>query len=198
MADIYDKIKLIGANIKNPGNTVKPAGTKRQIEDTRHTFAVKKQRMKFILIPAVLFAVSVFGHAQCPELQLADLQNLQRTDPALKESKIQDLGFDLRSEFQNRGARTLGYSKCWNAIIRDKPVFEQLLWWNTDVNSLSFLTLNESHFLQLRRSIVERGAQGGVTENPDIYVGHLFLYRFGVRKVDDVEFFIVTIEFKKK
>ena len=37
-----------------------------------------------------------------------------------------------------------------------------------------------------------------VTENPDIYVGHLFLYRFGVKKVDAVEFYVVTIEFKKK
>ena len=154
--------------------------------------------MKFILIPAVFLAASAFGYAQCPELQLADLQTLQRTDPALKESKIQDLGFDLRSEFLNKGAKTLGYSKCWNATIRDKPVYEQLLWWNTAANSLSFLTLNESHFRQLRQSIVERGAQGSITENPDIYVGHLFLYRFGVRKVDEVEFYGVTIEFKKK
>ncbi len=154
--------------------------------------------MKSFLILAVWITASAFGHTQCPELQLADLQNLQRADPTLKESKIQDLGFDLRSEFLNRGAKTLGYSKCWNATIRDKPVFEQLLWWNTEVNSLSFLTLNERHFQHLRRSIVERGAQGSVTENPDIYVGHLFLYRFGLRKVDDVEFYAVTIEFKKK
>lgn len=154
--------------------------------------------MRFILIPAVIFTASVFGYTQCPELQLADLQSLQRADAALKESKIQDLGFDLRSEFTNRGAKTMGYSKCWNATIRDKPVFEQLLWWNTEANSLSFLTLNEAHFRQLRQSIVARGAQGSVTENPDIYVGHLFLYRFGVRKVDEVEFYSVSIEFKKK
>lgn len=153
--------------------------------------------MKFILILTAFFAVSAFGHAQCPEFQLSDLQTLQRADPALKESKIQDLGFDLRSEFITRGAKTRGYSKCWNATIREKAVFEQLLWWNTEANSITFLTLNEGHFRQLRQSIIERGTTGAITENPDIYVGHLFLYRFGTKKVDDMEYYLVSIEFKK-
>jgi hypothetical protein len=154
--------------------------------------------MKFILILPAFFAAAVFGHAQCPAFQLSDLQTLQRTDPALKESKIQDLGFDLRSEFVTQGAKTRGYSKCWNTTIREKAIFEQLIWWNTESNSISFFTLNEDHFRQLRQSITDRGATGGITENPDIYVGHLFLYRFGVKKVDAVEFYVVTIEFKKK
>lgn len=154
--------------------------------------------MKFILILSAVFAFCAFGHTQCPEFQLADLQMLQRTDPSVKESKIQDLGFDLRSEFLTQGFKTRGYSKCWNSNFREKPVYEQLIWWNTETNAITFFTLNESHFRGLRRSIIERGSTGAVTENPDIYVGHQFLYRFGVKKVDEIEFFAISIEFKKK
>lgn len=153
--------------------------------------------MKFTLILFAIFAACAFGHAQCPEFQLADLQTLQRTDPSFKESKIQDMGFDLRSEFLAQGSKTRGYSKCWNANIREEPVYEQLIWWNTESNAITFLTLNETHFRQLRQSIIERGSTGTVTENPDIYVGHLFLYRFGIKKVDGVEFYVIGIEFKK-
>lgn len=149
--------------------------------------------MKVIVILATFMVAAAYGQAQCPAFQLAELHTLQRADPYVKESKIQNMGFDLRSEFLQRGAKTRNYSKCWNSNFRQKPVYEQLLWWNTERNSITFFTLNEEHFKSLRQSIVERRTSGSVAENPDAYVGHLFMYNFGVQQVDGVEYFMISI-----
>ena len=152
--------------------------------------------MKSSLILLAVTAVCSFGRSQCAVFQLADLQGLQRADAYVKESKIQDLGFDLRSEFAFHGSKMRGYSKCWNSTNRQQPVYEQLIWWNTDQNSITFFTLKEEHFKALRQSIVERRASGNMAENPDVYVGHLFQYRFGAQRVDGVEYFMISIAFK--
>lgn len=153
--------------------------------------------MQANLILLALLAIANFGNAQCPALSLADLQTLQRAEQYIKDSKINDLGFDLRSEFVVRGSKIRGYSKCWNSTFRQKPLFEQLIWWNTEQNSVAFYTLQEDHFKALRQSIVERRSSGNMAENPDVYVGHLFMYRFGQQKIDGIDYFMVSIQFKQ-
>lgn len=152
--------------------------------------------MKLALILPAFLAAATFAQAQCPLFQLSDLQTIQRADPAYKESKIQEYGFDLRSDFVSKGSKIRGFSKCWNTFFGEKTVYEQLIWWNTEANSVTFFTLNEVQFTSLRQSIVERRASGNITENPDIYVGHLFLYHFGRKKVEGVEYYVISIEFK--
>lgn len=150
---------------------------------------------KLILL-AVLAIAATAGSAQCPGLTISDLQSLQRAETNLKDSKINDLGFDLRSEFVVRGSKIRGYSKCWNSTIRQKPVYEQLIWWNPEQNSVAFYTLQEGDFKALRQSIIERRSSGPVTENPDVYVGHLFMYRFGTQRIDGLDYYMVSIAFK--
>ncbi|MCC6462286.1 MAG: hypothetical protein IT260_17595 [Saprospiraceae bacterium] len=146
------------------------------------------------LILAACFAFGALAaQSQCIELQLSELQNLQRVEPDLRESKIQDLGFDLRSTFTSKGASYRNYSKCWVSTVRDKTTFEQLIWWNETGNSITWFTLNEQHFSSLRKAIVERNPSGSITENPDFYNGRMFQYRFGNQRVDGAEYYFVTI-----
>ncbi len=152
--------------------------------------------MQSNLILLAFLAAAIAGKTQCPALTLADLQTLQRAESPLKDNKINDLGFDLRSEFVVRGSKIRGYSKCWNATIRQKAVYEQLIWWNTEQNSVAFYTLEEADFRALRQSIVERRSSGSIAENPDVYVGHLFMYHFGTQRIDGVDYFMVSIAFK--
>ncbi len=145
----------------------------------------------FLLFSALLVSKTI--QAQCTGLPLGDLQYLQRANPDQKDNKILDLGFDLRSEFQNRGAFIRGYSKCWNTTIKQNTVYDQLIWWNQSNNSITWFTRNEKQYSSLRRSIVERKGSGKVTENPDFIVGQQFRYRFGGQKVDGIDYFFVTI-----
>ena len=149
-----------------------------------------------LILLAVFFAVCACAPAQCPEFLLADLQNLQRASPDQKQNTILDLGFDLRSEFTNQAGAFRNYSKCWNSNLKDKPIFEQLIWWNLTENTVTFMTLKEAHFNALRKAIVERQTSGTITENPDFYIGKMFHYRFGNRRVDGADYFYVSIRFR--
>lgn len=149
--------------------------------------------MKATLILFGAIAVCGIASAQCPEFRLVDLQALQRSDADQKENNILQLGYDLRSEFTSKGSTVKSYTKCWNSNFRQQPVFEQLIWWNQTVNSVTFFTLNEEHFKALRASIIERHSNGNMTENPDFYIGRMFQYRFGAQRVDGIEYFFVSI-----
>jgi hypothetical protein len=146
----------------------------------------------------LLFLVSLpaFTLAQCPQFELLDLHNLQRATEAQKESTIQSLGFDLRSSFIQRGESIQSYSKCWNSNFKGQSLFEQLLWWNKTTNAITLLTLNEAHYVALRKSIVNRNPGTKTTENPDFYLGKMFQYRFGGRRVDGIDYFFVQISYR--
>lgn len=149
--------------------------------------------MKSILILFAVFLLPTAGTAQCLEFSLAELHSLQRVSESQKHHSIQSLGFDLRSDFVLRGENISSYSKCWNSNFREKAVFEQLIWWNKTTNSIHFMTLNEAHYVQLRNSILDRNGSGRTAENPDFYIGKMFQYRFGSRRVDDLDYFFVLI-----
>ena len=149
---------------------------------------------KLILLP--LFLIPTFLLAQCPEFQLTGLHDLQRASTDQKEHRIKSHGFDLRSTFVSRGESIQSYSKCWNSNFKAKSVFEQLVWWNQTMNSITFMTLNEAHFNALRKSIISRHAGKPMTENPDFYLGKMFQYRFGQRRVDEIDYFFVQISLR--
>ena len=153
--------------------------------------------MKSILILFAAFLLPYCGTAQCPEFTLAELHSLQRATVDQKDYTIQSLGFDLRSDFVLRGESISSYSKCWNSNLKEKSVFEQLVWWNKTTNSINFMTLNEAHYLQLRNSILGRHNPSRVAENPDFYIGKMFQYRFGSRRVDEVDYYFVLISLRR-
>ncbi len=152
--------------------------------------------MKSILILFTAILTSCLGAAQCPGFSLAELHSLQRATESQKHQTILSLGFDLRSDFVLRGENISSYSKCWNSNFREKSLFEQLIWWNKTTNSIIFMTLNETHYTQLRQSIVSRQSSGRVGENPDFYLGKMFQYRFGSRRVDEIDYFFVLISLR--
>ncbi len=152
--------------------------------------------MKSILILLPLLFLGAFASAQCPELSLSQLHTMQRAEYSEKNQVIRNQGFDLRSQFTQPGASIASYSKCWNSNFRDRSIFEQLIWWNSSDNSIIFMTLKESHFLSLRDQILDRQPGGRKAENPDFYLGKMFKYRFGARRVDEAEYYFVHISFR--
>ena len=154
--------------------------------------------MKFYLLLSVFVCCCFTLRSQCPGMALSELHQLQRASLDQKESTIQALGFDLRSQFTMQGTAVRSFSKCWNSNWKGQAVFEQLVWWLPNSNALIFMTLNEGHYKQLRKSIVSRRrTEKEVTENPDFYIGRLFHYRFGGRRVDGIDYFFVKISFKQ-
>ena len=148
------------------------------------------------LIRLLLALAPALATGQCPEFQLTDLHALQRASLDDKSEHIKAQGFDLRSSFVQNSETIYSYSKCWNSNYGDKSVFEQLIWWNVHRNSITFMTLNESHFKSLRSSIINRHGAKTVTENPDFYLGQIFKYNFGSRRVDGFEYFSIQISFR--
>jgi len=146
------------------------------------------------LIPVCLFSWSL--QAQCPDVELGALQSLQKADIAIKESKIQDLGFDLHSEFVSKGATMRRYNKCWMGNAGGKAMYEQILIWNSTANHLTLLLFNEGKFQAFKLLIEERHNSASAQKNNDSYVGKMFVYRYSIQKIDNTDYFAVSINFK--
>ncbi|MBL7805671.1 MAG: hypothetical protein JNL02_18150 [Saprospiraceae bacterium] len=131
--------------------------------------------------------------AQCPEIALNDLQFLQKTDPAGKESRIAALGFDARNEFVRNGATFRGYSKCWQTTVNGKAVFEQKIVWNVTQNTVMFLTLNPAHYQTLRVAVGERHPEAG---DQNVVVGKMFRYEFSIQQMDGVDYYALAVSLR--
>ena len=131
--------------------------------------------------------------AQFPDFQLVELQSLRRLNPPQTENKIRELGFDLASK---TGA-VLRYNKCWDRNQNGKPIYDQVLLWNTINENITFLTPNQEAFLALRKSIEGRHGQSGSLGSSDLFIGHVFKYQFGSEWLDGVMYWRVEIAFKQ-
>ena len=152
-------------------------------------FCMKKRLLLYSLL---LCLAPLKIHAQCQAMELGTLQSLQRADYDQKQFQIQRLGFDLRSTVEVEGATVRRYFKCWHTTMPDgTAIFDQVLLWNVEVNTLVFATRDKDHFKSLRDSIESRhGNTGG---NLDFYVGQQFFYRFSTQQIDGMEYFSVLI-----
>ena len=111
----------------------------------------------------------------------------------MKESKIQEYGFDLASS----AGTNRRYNKCWLGNANGKTYFQQLIFWDFKANTIQYMTLDEGHYLHLRSSIEERHSStytGGGGEN--VYIGKMFRYNFGRQSLDGVEYYVVVISWK--
>lgn len=145
-------------------------------------------RILFLFIPAFF---PIFLAAQCPVMSLGALQSLENADPSMKESKILELGFDLQAEFTRGGQAIKQYSKCWSNTVSSVVRYEQLLYWNTDANTITFLTSNKAHQKALRDAVTAKHPGAG-----DVAYGQHFVYRFGSEQVLGVVYGALTLELR--
>jgi hypothetical protein len=120
------------------------------------------------------------------------LQAVQRAETDKKDTQILSYGFDLYAT--EKGNRI--FNKCWRGNVNGKTIYEQKIILESSNSSYSFLTLNRDHFLRLRSSIEERNGGVGKTEDPNLYIGRMFRYRFGLQSYDGHEYYKVTISAK--
>jgi hypothetical protein len=131
--------------------------------------------------------------AQCTEMDLNTLQNLQKADPTVKETKILEAGFDLRNGVTQQGQTSKVYSKCWITSIKQQMYFDQKIIWNQSNDTVKFATLNQTHFQNLRKELDARHPSGaGAT----VVVGKMFKYYLGVEKIDGVDYFTLMLSMK--
>jgi hypothetical protein len=142
--------------------------------------------MKLIL-PALLAVLPFISMAQCAEFTLSDLQAIQRADLDDRQNAILERGFDLRNTVEKTGNTAKRYYKCWSG----QEIFEQVVVWHIELNSVMFLTKNEEHYKNLRNAIEGRSGQPvGVN---DVYTGRMFQYRFGRQVLDGIDYYSISI-----
>ncbi|MCC7245953.1 MAG: hypothetical protein IT269_09755 [Saprospiraceae bacterium] len=142
-------------------------------------------RLAFTIV--FFFTLSLFSlHAQCPAFQLADLQSAQRGG----QGSIEVLGFDLTKE----NAANLRYDRCWITRSNGKELYSQVIWLNKQTGNITFLTNDETAFLNLRRQIEERNGSTATLGQSDFYVGRVFKYEFFRQNLDGLEYFATSIK----
>ena len=149
---------------------------------------------KFLLFTVCLLqACSLF--AQCPAMELGDLQMIQRAEGPDKESKILAQGFDLHSDFVLGGKKMRRFDKCWKGNA-GKARYEQVILWNSSANQLMLLLSDESQYLALRSAIEGRHNSSNAQKGDNFYIGTVFRYHYSVQQLDAEPYFTVGIAFK--
>ena len=128
-------------------------------------------------------------------MELEILQTLQRAGYDEKQNLIQQQGFDLLNTVTKDGVSIRRYYKCWETTLHDgTTLYQQVLLWDVDANTLVFATSDEADFQQLRQAIEARhGNAGG---NLDFYAGKMFFYRFDRQQIDNRPYASVTISLR--
>jgi hypothetical protein len=148
--------------------------------------------VKLFLPFAFALLTAIFATAQCSEFEITMLQAIQRAEPGQKDAKIQSFGFD---PYSSQNGRRI-FNKCWKGNVDGKTIYEQKIILEEKQNTYTFLTLNQEHFMRLRSAIEDRNGGIGKSEDPNIYVGRMFLYRFGMQSYDGHEYYKITISNK--
>lgn len=147
-----------------------------------------------LIFTLALLLLTLSLTAQCPDLLLSELQDIQRSDDADRENSITNVGFDLASET----AATRRFNRCWrNTDKSGKTCFDQVILSNKKTGQTSFLCTDKNAFLRLRQEI--EGRKGGSTfslDQSDVYVGRMFRYEFSLQNMDGLEYYVVKISAK--
>ena len=151
--------------------------------------------MKFVFALSCFILAPFFLSAQCTDLTLSELQVLANAAPADKEAKILKLGFDLDSETGEGATNTRHYRKCWHMNVDAASVFRQVILWRTNVNDITFLTLDENSFIKLKNEVDERHNTGG---SKAVVVGKKFRYSFDTQSIYGITYYAVTVALKSQ
>lgn len=156
-------------------------------------FAQKITVKATLLLVFSLFAGAHIACAQCPEIQLNELQYLQSIDPGGKEAKILAMGFDLHNSFVRNGATFKGYNKCWQTTEGDHAIFDQKIIWNVTQNTVMFLTLNTAHYQHLREAVSGRHPEAA---GQTVVIGKMFRYEFSIQRVEGLDYYALALSQK--
>jgi hypothetical protein len=153
--------------------------------------------MKSILTVTFALFVPFFLAAQCREVPLGTLQVMAKSSAEVRNEKIIKEGFDLAAEKEStEGAGTIRtYRKCWNMDEEGNTVFRQLMVSRSNINDITFLTLDEATFLTLKAEIDKRHNTGG---NKAIVEGKKFRYSFDMQEAHGLKYYAVIVALKSK
>lgn len=108
--------------------------------------------MKKIIVAAALlfFSINIL-YAQCKPIDLNALQAIQNLSPEKRETKVLDMGFELKPG-QGPAATTKSYGKC-NEMSGGKHDFYQTITLNSETNSIIFVTYAKKNYISMRKAI---------------------------------------------
>ena len=145
---------------------------------------------KFGLLFFIAVLAPLLIPAQCTEVSLNALQNIQNATPDEKENKILDAGFDLRQAKTKNGNAVKIYSKCWAISSKNKDYYEQQILWDAGNDSVKFAMLSEPHFQNLRKVLDEKHPAGA---GANVVVGKRFTYYLGSERIDGVDYYTIML-----
>ena len=153
--------------------------------------------MKFLFFLAFLLTTHCFLAAQCREVPLGTLQVMAKSSSEERNAKILKEGFDLAAEKEStEGAGTIRtYRKCYNQDEEGNTVFRQLMVSRSNVNDITFLTLDEATFLTLKAEIDKRHNTGG---DKAVVEGKKFRYSFDTQIANGLKYYAVIVTLKSK
>jgi hypothetical protein len=153
--------------------------------------------MKSLSALVFLLATPFFLAAQCRDVALSTLQVMAKSSSDDRNAKIVKEGFDLASEIEStEGKGTIRtYRKCWNQDKEGNVVYRQLMVSCSNVNDVTFLTLDEETFLKLKAEIDERHKTGG---NKSVVEGKKFRYSFDTQDANGLKYYAVIVALKSK
>lgn len=149
--------------------------------------------MKSAIFTLILSAACLFANAQCSDPSLSTLQVLAKAAPDQKQAKILNLGYDLDSETGEGATNTRHYRKCWHTNVDGSSVFRQVILWRTNLNDITFLTLDENSFIKIKNEVDERHHTGG---NKSVVEGKQFRYSFDMQSVYGFKYYAITVLMK--
>ena len=157
----------------------------------------QKQIMKSFLTLAFALFIPLFLAAQCREVPLGTLQVMAKSSAEERNAKIIKEGFDLAAEKESaEGNGTIRtYRKCWNQDEEGNTVFRQLMVSRSNVNDITFLTLDEATFTALKTEIDKRHNTGG---NKAVVEGKKFRYSFDTQDANGLKYYAVIVTLKSK
>jgi hypothetical protein len=154
--------------------------------------------MKSLSTLAFFLFVSCFLAAQCPPAPaLGNLQSMAKSSSETRKSKIRKQGFALDNEKTAEDGMSVisTFRKCSNTDSGGNAIFHQLMISRSDVNEVTFLTIDEQTFLNLKKEIDDRHKTDG---NTPIVEGKKFRYTMDKQTVEGREFFAVRVTLKKQ
>lgn len=153
--------------------------------------------MKSLATLVFLFFTPFFLSAQCRDVALNTLQVMAKSSSTDREAKIVKEGFDLAAEKEStEGKGTIRtYRKCWNKDEEGNVVYRQLMVSCSNVNDVTFLTLDEETFTKLKNEIDKRHNTGG---NKAVVEGKKFRYSFDTQEANGLKYYAVIVALKSK
>jgi len=153
--------------------------------------------MKSISALAFFLFFSSFLAAQCPPAPaLGNLQSMAKSSSETRLNKIRKQGFAPAGEKPTEDGKGVlsTFQKCSTANAGSTAIYHQLMMSRSDVNEVTFLTIDEQTFLNLKKEIDNRHKTDG---NTPVVEGKKFRYTFDQLHVEGRNFFAVRITLKK-